>query len=240
MPVFRCDRVGISSGLAVALVAIVSWPRAALGDVVVYGPPPPPPPGYYREPPPPPPPPPGYYYGPRRRYYYYDEDREPPYALDLGVDLEGAIPLNVPQFLDGNNLQGGGGFKVRLGEQLRLRGGTRLTPEVGYGYDHLFASDDVGDHYDWDLHRFFGGLRLAFGHLVSPVIYGHIGYGWRDTGDPTVPHAGGFAADVGGGIDLHFVPRLVLGAYVEYATIDAQQPYSPQWLALGVHLDLLF
>jgi hypothetical protein len=243
MTIFRVDRVDNASsrgprgaasiGIAatVALFGILSWPSAARADVV-YGPPPPPPYGS------PPPPPPGYYYAPPRRYYYYYDDREPPYAPDLGLDLEGAIPLNAPQFLDGNDLRGGGGIKVRLGEQLRLRGGTRLTPEVGYGYDHLFASDDIGDHYDWSMQRFFGGLRLAFGRILVPVIYGHIGYGWRTTPDPTVPHAGGTAFDFGGALDLH-LRHLVIGVYVEYATIDAQ-PYAPEWMAIGLHLDLLF
>jgi len=186
----------------------------------------------------PPPPPPRYYYR-SRRYRYYDEDPEPLYALDLGVDLEGAVPLNLPRFLDGNNVQGGGGIKVRIGEQVRLRGGLLFTPEAGFGYDHLFASDDAGNDYSWDMDRVFGGARLAFGRFLVPVIYAHLGYGWRRTGDPTVPEASGLAFDVGGALDLRVVPRLGMGVHIEYATIDAH-PYAPSWLALGLHLDLLF
>jgi hypothetical protein len=210
--------VSILAASAIVCVGVFTS-RAARADryYVVYGPPPPPP--------------------PPARPYYYDE-REPLYALALGVDLEGAVPLNVPQFLDGNNLEGGAGVKLRVGEQIRVRGGLRLTPEVGYGYDHLFASDDIGDAYSWDMHRIFGGMRLAVGRFLVPVIYAHVGYGWRTTGDPSVPEASGVAFDLGGALDLHLIPQLAIGAHIEYATIDAQ-PYAPEWMAFGLHLNLL-
>jgi hypothetical protein len=220
-------------GAVVGALVIVGWASPSRADVVVYTqapPPPPPPPPYYDQPPPP-----RYYY--RRRYYY--EEREPPTMLELGFDLEGAVPVNLPRFLDGNDVQGGGGIKVRVGEQIRLQGGLRFTPEGGYGYDHLFASDDAGNAYSWDMHRFFGGARLAFGRFLVPVIYAHLGYGWRRTGDPTVPEAGGLAFDVGGALDLRVVPHFGIGLHFEYATIDAE-PYAPAWTAFGLHVDLLF
>jgi hypothetical protein len=154
------------------------------------------------------------------------------------VDFEGAIPVNAPQ-LDGNTLTGGGGIKLRFGEQFRLQSGVRITPELGYGYDHLFASDDAGDAYSWDFHRLFGGARLSFGRFLVPVIYGHIGYGWRVTADPSVPQEGGLALDIGGALDLRVIPHFGIGAHIEYATIDAQD-YAPQWIATGLHADLTF
>jgi len=213
--------------LLVAIGATVASRPAAAQGVYVYGPPPGQPPS-----PPPPPPPPGYY----RPYYVY---REPPYAFALGVDFDGAAPVSTPQFVDRNNLKGGGGFKVRAGEQIRLQPGLHLTPEVGYGYVHLFATDDFGNAYDWDLHRLFAGARLAFGRLFVPVLYAHVGYGWQVTGDPNVQGASGPAFDLGGALDLRVIPRLGLGAHVEYATIAAQ-PYSIDWVALGVHADFIF
>jgi hypothetical protein len=219
----------VAPAAALACLALLLAPDLARAQrVYVYGPPPPPPP-----------PPPGVYVysapqPPRYRYWLVD----PPYALALAADLEGAIPVNVPQFLDGNNLQGGAGFKVRIGERIRLAPGLHVTPEVGYGFDHLFASDDIGDAFSWDMNRVFAGARLSFGRILVPVLYAHVGYGWRNTGDPTVPQASGVAFDAGGALDLFVVPHFVFGAHLEYASIDAQ-PYTPQWVAIGAHAEVL-
>jgi hypothetical protein len=196
-------------------------------------PPPPPPPQYYG-------PPPGQYYGPPPpRYAYYAPDYEPPQALALGFDLEGAFPVNLP-VIDGNTIQGGGGgFKVRIGEQFHLRPRLRITPEAGYSYDHLWASDNSGNNYDWDMHRIFAGARLSFGHFIAPALYGHIGYGWWIAGDSGVPQAGGFAWDVGAALDFRFIPHLGLGVHVEYDELDSN-PYAPEWVTFGGHADIIF
>ncbi len=180
---------------------------------------------------PPPPPPPVYYYAP--------PPREPVHALAIGLDLEGAIPINIPQ-VNGNDLKGGGGFKIRVGDQFRVGRGVRLTPELGYAYDHMFANDDLGNvAYSWDMHRALAGVRLSFGRYLVPVIYAHLGYGWRGTSDPSVASVGGLAFDVGGALDLRVIPHVGFGAHIEYATIDAQ-PYTPEWIALGLHVDIIF
>lgn len=173
------------------------------------------------------------------RYYVAYEDRyEPRSGFNLGFDLEGAAPVATPRFDSGNNLSGGGGFKVRLGDQIRLPR-LRITPEGGYAFDHLFATDDFGNGYAWDMHRLFGGVRLAFGRVVTPGFYGHLGYGWRDTGDPTVAAAGGLAFDAGFFLDIHVIPGFGFGGHAEYVTIDAE-PYTPQWIAFGLHADFVF
>jgi hypothetical protein len=158
--------------------------------------------------------------------------------VDLAFDGEGAVPLMDHRFQSGNDLSGGGGFKVRIGDEIRFPR-IRFTPEVGYGYDHLFATDDANNAYAWDMHRLFAGARIGFGRFVVPTIYAHVGYGWRDTGDPTVAQASGVAFDTGFALDFHVVPHFGFGGYVEYAAIDAQ-PYTPQWLALGLHADVAF
>src|SRR5580704_4332363 len=77
------------------------------------------------------------------RVYVVEESRNPPEyyearsSLDLAVDGEGAVPLMDRRFQSGNDLSGGGGFKVRVGEQIRMPR-LRVTPEIGYGFDHLF------------------------------------------------------------------------------------------------------
>jgi hypothetical protein len=173
-------------------------------------------------------------------YVAYERDREPvtaTSALALGFDAEGAVPTTTPRFLSGNTLSGGSGFKLRIGDQIHMPR-LRVTPEGGYAFDHLFATDDTGTAYDWNMHRFFGGVRVAFGRVVVPGFYGHVGYGWRDTGDPTISQTGGFAYDVGFSLDIHIVPHFGFGAQAEYASIDTQ-PYAPQWIALGLHADLV-
>jgi hypothetical protein len=165
----------------------------------------------------------------------YDERNRSDFAL--GFDLEGAVPINIPT-VDGNQIRGGGGFKVRAGEQVHFPF-MRFTPEIGYGYDHLFASNDLGASSAWDLHRVFAGARLGFGYLLVPVVYGHLGYGWRDTGAGDVASAGGLSYDVGAALDLHIIPHLGLGVHGEYDGIQSQ-PDTPQWLAFGVHLNLVF
>jgi hypothetical protein len=177
-----------------------------------------------------------------RRYVIVEERSDDEYRvegrshLDVGFDAEGAVPLGIARSPVGNDVSGGGGFKVRVGDQIRFPR-LRLTPEIGYGYDHLFASDVFGDSFAWDMHRLFAGARVGFGRIIVPTFYGHLGYGWRNTADPTVAQAGGIALDAGFALDLHVIPHLGLGAHAEYTTIDAT-PFVPRWLALGLHADL--
>jgi hypothetical protein len=115
----------------------------------------------------------------------------------------------------------------------------RFIPEVGYGYDHLFATDDSGNAFAWDMHRVFGGARFGFGRIIVPGFYAHVGYGWRDTGDPSVRDEQGVAFDAGVLLDIHVIPHFGFGAHAEYALIDAQ-PFAPHWVAVGLHGDVVF
>jgi hypothetical protein len=161
--------------------------------------------------------------------------------LDLGFDFEGAAPLSIPTLPGGYRIQGGSGVKLRLGDKLYVAPGLHITPEVGYGYDHFFASSgyDFGPSYDWDTSRLLAGVRMEFGRIVVPSLYAHAGVGWRSSGDPTLSSSGGFAGDFGGAVDVRLWRHFQIGAYAEYAGIDAT-PYAPQWMGLGVHADVLF
>ena len=159
-------------------------------------------------------------------------------GLDLGAGAEGAAVVDAPHTASGNSLGGGTGFKVRIGSQFHVPL-VRLSPELAYGYEHFFAVDDTGTTFDWNTHRIMGGIRLGLGEIIVPTVYGHLGYGWRSTADPTVPGAGGLALDAGVALDLHLIPHLSFGPHIEYAMIDAS-PFVPQWLALGLHADLVF
>jgi len=211
---------------ALAFAGVMLAPRAAQAQAVyVYsGRPAPPPPAY------------GYGYGPRPAYYTY---QEPPYATQLGFDLEGVVPLNPPSVGGQTAVGGGGGFKVRLGEEFRFPG-IRLTPEVGYAYDHLWAADGLGNSYGWDMNRIFVGARLGFGRILVPSIYAHIGYGWRQTDATYVTGGdGGLAFDAGGALDLRVIPHFGFGVHLEYSQISTDVD-TPQWFAIGGHANFIF
>jgi len=223
--------VGVGA-TALAFAGILLAPRTAHAQrVYVYSSrPAPPPPVYYGG---------GGYYGRPAQPYYY---QEPLYQTQLGFDLEGVAPLNAPSYNGGPAAIGGGaGFKVRLGEEIRFPGtGVRLTPEVGYAYDHLWAADNLGNSYDWSMNRLIAGARLGFGRILVPSVYAHLGYGWRQTDAVYVTgQDGGLAFDVGGAIDLHVVPHVTFGVHLEYVQVSTNVD-TPEWLAVGGHVNFLF
>jgi hypothetical protein len=153
-----------------------------------------------------------------------------------GVDFEVPVPVGSSTH-DADALHAGTGFKVRLGDTLHVPF-VRITPEVGYALDYLTGQGNASPSYGWTLQRAFVGARLGLGEIVVPVVYGHIGYGWRTTNDPSVPEGDGLAADGGLALDLHLIPHLGFGAHAEYATILTGNSTKPGWLAFGLHLEL--
>jgi len=229
----RFARALVGVGLsALTFAGIVLAPRTAHAQrVYVYTNRPPPPRVYYGG---------GYGYAarPAAPYYY----QEPLYQTQLGFDLEGVAPLNAPTYNGGPAAIGGGaGFKIRLGEEIRFPGsGIRLTPEVGYAYDHMWAADNLGNGYDWSMNRLMAGARLGFGHILVPSVYAHLGYGWRQTDAAYVTgQNGGLAFDVGGALDLRVVPHVGFGVHLEYVQVSTDVD-TPQWLAVGGHVNILF
>jgi hypothetical protein len=163
-------------------------------------------------------------------------------GLNLGLDLEGASDATPPQNTSG---EGGGGFKLRIGAEIR-RPYLRIIPEGGFGYTHLFVSDNAGDNVGWNMERLFVGVRIGFGEVIVPIIYGHIGYGWRTTGTndtigagSAVPGASGLTGDGGIGLDFHFIRHVGFGLHAEYVTVQAN-PATPDWIAVGAHMDVRF
>ncbi len=95
---------------------------------------------------------------------------EPVHALaDWSLDLEGAIPI---QHSAGQRKRPQGRGRLQdpgVGDQFRVGSRVRLTPELGYAYDHMFANDDLGNvAYSWDMHRAIAGVRLSFGRYLVP------------------------------------------------------------------------
>lgn len=149
-------------------------------------------------------------------------------GTELGVDFDGALPVDSHGTLDG-----GGGFGVRLGHQIHLPA-VRLTPELDYGYMHLFGADGWPDV---TTHRIQGGLRLGIGEILVPFAFVHAGYGWRVSSLP-VTGGGGLAVDAGVGLDVSLGP-LSVGGHVGYASI-AVDPNDPKWVILGLDGAIVF
>jgi hypothetical protein len=178
----------------------------------------------------------------RADYYAVRRAPESAVALNLGLDLEGASDVTPPAR---TSSEGGGGLKLRIGAEIR-RPYLRIIPEGGFSYTHLFVNDSAGNNEGWNLERLFVGVRIGFGEVVVPVIYGHIGYGWRATGQDNNsggfgfgPNTNGFTADGGVGLDFHLVRHFGFGFHAEYVTLQAS-PSVPDWLAFGAHADYRF
>jgi hypothetical protein len=163
--------------------------------------------------------------------------------FDLGIDGDATALLGSNATKD-NLSTLGGGFKIRFGDQLKLRYGIKLTPEVGYAFDHLFASNPgAGFSGPENMNRIFAGARLGVGRWVVPTIYAHVGYGFRSVSDngTVAGDAGsnGFTFDTGVAVEFHIARHLSIGPHVEYVLVDST-PTPPQWITFGGHIDFLF
>jgi hypothetical protein len=160
--------------------------------------------------------------------------------FDLGIDGD-ATNIVSPASTDTNLADYGAGFKLRFGDQFRLRYGIRLTPEVGWAFDHLFPAGAAADQ-PWNMNRVFAGARLGFGRWIVPTLYAHAGVGFRTVGGPAsylVQNATGVTFDAGVAVDFYLTRHFAIGPHFEFVSIDAtNQP--PQWLAYGAHADIIF
>jgi hypothetical protein len=173
---------------------------------------------------------------------YYVVRRAPEsVGLNLGLDVEGTADVTPP---NQSSVSGGGGVKLRIGAEFH-RPFLRIIPEGGFAYDHLFVSDANGQNtVGWNMERLFVGGRIGFGEVVVPVLYGHLGYGWRgvgadNTGGLNIPGGSGFTADGGVALDFHLIRHFGFGVHAEYVTVQTS-PAVPDWVAVGGHLDFRF
>lgn len=154
-------------------------------------------------------------------------------GLLIGADGDAAFPLTT----------GSTGFSVtgRVGYNLDLTL-LRLIPEVGGGVLAFGAeSETIGKTLGA---RGFGGVRLAIGTTVEPVVYVHAGYARLDTavaaGDGTTGGGGAAGAlflEAGAGLEFTLLPILDLGVHGSYTTFDGGEA---EWLLAGAHLNLSF
>ena len=143
----------------------------------------------------------------------------------LGVDIDYAHGISEPGVTNGT------GFNVRLGYKLDLLL-AQLTPEVGGGY-HTFAGTANAK-----FSQGIVGARLAFGKVLEPGAYAHLGYGHVVEGG-----VGRSGATLDGGLtlDLTLLPHLDLGVHAGYDGLLATSGYPAfDSYVLGAHAALVF
>lgn len=142
----------------------------------------------------------------------------------IGVDLDYAHGLNE------RAVGAGTGFGVRLGYKLDLLL-AQITPEVGGEY-HSF-SGDAGVKFAQGI---VGG-RLAFGKVLEPGLYAHLGYGHISGADSR----SGATLDGGLTLDLTLLPLLDLGVHGGYdGMLKSGDRNAFDSYVLGVHGALVF
>ena len=147
-------------------------------------------------------------------------------GTSIGVDLDYTNGINEPRVGSGT------GFNVRLGYKLDLLV-LQLTPEIGGAY-HAFSGDAGAK-----LSQGIVGGRLAFGKVLEPGLYAHLGYGHLAS-SVGAAHSGA-TGDAGVTLDLTLLPFIDLGIHAGYNGMLKSGDYSAfDSYVLGVHGALVF
>jgi len=146
-------------------------------------------------------------------------------GTSIGADIDYTHGIDEP-------LVGAGtGFNVRLGYKLDLLV-VQFTPEIGGAY-HTFSGDAGAK-----LSQGIVGGRLAFGKILEPGIYAHLGYGHLSS---VVGGHSGATGDAGVTLDLTLLPFIDLGVHGGYNGMFKTGDYPAfDSYVLGVHGAVIF
>lgn len=147
-------------------------------------------------------------------------------STTIGVDLDLHVPLKI------NQVDTGGGFGIRLGQELHLPL-VSINPEFAFTYAG-FSKDDPPKMY-----RGVAGARLGFGELFRFGLLAHIGFGYVNwTPAPEDWSHTGLTYDAGIFLELTALPLLNIGLHGIYNRIaaDEGQDETLHWLSVGGHL----
>ncbi len=151
-------------------------------------------------------------------------------AREARADTKLALDLEYAGAIDQRGIDGGTGGAVRLGQELDLVV-VSLTPEIG-GSFHAFGGYLDAKHYS----GFVGG-RLAFGKILEPGVFAHLGVGSL-SGD--FPSDTGPEFDVGLALDFTLLPILDLGVHGAYNNLFLDGGENFDWLRVGAHAAIGF
>jgi hypothetical protein len=150
-------------------------------------------------------------------------------STTIGLDLDLQVPIEI------NNVSTGGGFGIRLGQELHLPL-ISINPEFAFTYAS-FSKDDPPKVY-----RGVAGGRIGFGELIRFGVLAHIGFGyvnWEPAPDDW-SHTG-LTYDAGAFFEVTALPLLNIGVHAAYNRIAAadEQEDILHWLSMGAHVTLV-
>lgn len=148
----------------------------------------------------------------------------------IAGDLDYVIAINEEPDVDS-----GGGFGVRLGQQLDVPA-LVLTPEIGFTYASFGG--------DAKVYRGIAGLRLGVGEILRPGVFAHAGIGRISVDVPsgiTDPSHTAFTFDAGAFLEFTLIPILNIGVHAAYNRQNGNDEMDAfQWATLGAHAALVF
>jgi len=142
--------------------------------------------------------------------------------LHIGLDMDFNHSLDIAR--------SGGGFNVRVGEELDLIA-VSLTPEIGFGY-HAFSGAN-----DPHIYTGFAGGRLSFGKIIEPSVYAHAGIGRLVAGESrTSP-----LIDGGLALDFTLLPLIDIGVHGGYnVVLPKADDDAFKYFTVGLQAALVF
>jgi hypothetical protein len=160
------------------------------------------------------------------------------WSLQLGAaradtTIAGDLDLHVPVSINGVGT--GGGFGIRLGQELHLPL-LSINPEIGFTYAS-FSKDEPPKIY-----RGIAGVRVGMGELLRIGVMAHVGFGYVswEPKQRDVSHSG-LTYDAGLFLEFTALPLLNIGVHAAYNRMaaDEGQPSALQWMQLGLHATLV-
>lgn len=150
-------------------------------------------------------------------------------STTIGADLDLHMPLEI------NNVSTGGGFGIRVGQELHLPL-IAFNPEIGFNYVS-FSKEAPPKVY-----RVIAGGRIGVGELVRFGVLAHIGFGhvsWAPS--PNDYSHSGLTYDAGLFLELTALPLLNIGIHGAYNRMaaDDDQTDTLHWVQLGLHATLV-
>lgn len=147
----------------------------------------------------------------------------------IGLDLDLHVPLEI------NNVEAGGGFAIRIGQQLHLPL-VVLNPEFAFTYASFSRGEPP------KMYRGVAGGRIGFGELMRFGVLAHVGFGYVDWEPaPEDWSHTGLTYDAGLFFEITAIPLLNIGVHATYNRIAASDDLDDtlHWMSLGAHITLV-